>query len=88
MKENTKTVIKYLQSLEPNAHVTAADVAEETGLGVKAVNAIFNFSVQAKDLGARVPATIELEDGTTKEIKFLTLNAAGRALDCDAEPTE
>lgn len=88
MKENTKTVIKYLQGLDADAHVTAADVAEATGLTAKAVNAIFNFSVQKKELGARIPATVELEDGTTKEVKFLALNDAGRALDCDAEPVE
>ena len=88
MKENTKTVIKYLQGLSKDTHVTAADVAEATSLSAKAVNAIFTFSVQNKELGARVPATIELADGTTKDVKFLTLNDAGRALDCDAEPTE
>lgn len=88
MKENTKTVIKYLQGLDVDAHVTAADVADATDLSAKAVNAIFTFSVQNKGLGGRVPATVELEDGTTKEVKFLALNDAGRALDCDAEPVE
>ena len=88
MKENTKSVIKYLQGLDVTTHVTAADVAEATGLSAKAVNAIFTFSVQNKDLGERIPATVELEDGTTKDVKFLALNDAGRALDCDAEPVE
>ena len=88
MKENTKIVVKYLQGLGNDDHVTAADVAADTGLTDKQVNAIFTFSVQNKGLGERVPATVEMEDGTTKNIKFLTLNAAGREIDCDAEPTE
>ena len=88
MKENTKTVIKYLQGLDKNTPATAADVADAVGLSAKSVNATFTFSVQNKGYGARVPDTIELEDGTTKEVKFLVLNDAGRALDCDAEPTE
>lgn len=88
MKENTKIVVKYLQGLNSDEHVTAKDVAASTGLTDKQVNAIFTFSVQNKGLGERIPATVEMEDGTTKELKFLTLNAAGRAIDCDAEPTE
>lgn len=88
MKENTKSVIKYLQGLTKEDHVTAADVAEATGLTAKQVNAIFNFSVKAKGFGDRAVATVELEDGTTQEVKFLELSDAGRALDCDAEPTE
>lgn len=86
MKETSKTVIKYLQGLDADARVTAADVANATGLTAKQVNTVFNFSVQKKDLGARVIDTIPMEDGKTKEIKYLVLNAAGRALDCDAEP--
>jgi hypothetical protein len=35
-------------------------------------------------LGVRTPAEIELEDGTHKQVKFLSLTPAGMAFDPDA----
>lgn len=85
MKENTKTVITYLQGLDETANVTAADVATALGMEKRSVDGIFTSAVQRKGFGVRVPAEVELEDGTHKAVKFLKLTAAGRELDVNAE---
>ena len=85
MKENSKNVLNYLKD-KNNAQVdvTAADVAEALGLEKKSVDGSFTSAIQRKGLGVRVPAEIELEDGTHKQVKFLTLTPAGLAFDPDA----
>lgn len=85
MKENTKTVITYLQGLAEDVNVTAADVAAALDMEKRSVDGIFTSAVQRKGFGVRVPAEIELEDGTHKPVKFLKLTEAGRALDVNAE---
>lgn len=85
MKESTKTVIKYLQSLN-NKDVTAADVAEALGMEKKSVDGVFTAALQRKDYGYRQEAEIEIEGGKHKTVKFLKLTDAGLALDVDAEP--
>ena len=84
MKENTKKVITYLQGLG-NTNVTAADVADALGLEKRQVDGIFTSAIQRKGLGIRVPAEVELEDGTHKSVKFLQLTDAGMNFDPDAE---
>ena len=49
---------------------------------------IFTSAIQRKGYGIRVPAEVELEDGTHKAIKFLKLTEAGQALDLDAPEEE
>jgi hypothetical protein len=66
-------------------NVTAADVAEALGLEKRQIDGIFTSALQRKGLGVRVPAEIELEDGTHKAVKFLRLTDAGMAFDPDAE---
>jgi hypothetical protein len=87
MKENTKKVITYLQGLN-GADVTAADVADALGLEKRSVDGIFTSAIQKKQYGVRVPAEVELEDGSHKAVKFLKLTDAGMALDVDAEDAE
>ena len=84
MKENTKKVFSYLKSVN-GEQVTAADVAEALGLEKRTVDGIFTSAIQRKKLGVRTVAEIELEDGTHKQVKFLSLNDAGMAFDPDAE---
>lgn len=79
MSENSKKVLDYLKDIHGGDPVTAADVAEALGLGTKVVNGIFTSAIQRKGLGVRVPAEIELEDGTHKVIKFLELTESGLA---------
>ena len=54
----------------------------------KFVDGIFTSAIQRKGFGVRVPAEVELEDGTHKAVKFLKLTAAGRELDVNAEDAE
>ncbi len=84
MKENSKKVLNYLKGIN-GEQVTAADVAEALGLEKRQVDGIFTSAIQRKSLGVRTPAEIELEDGTHKAVKFLSLTPAGMAYDPDAE---
>jgi len=87
MKENSKKVLEYLKGIN-GENVTAADVAEACGLEKRQVDGIFTSALQRKGLGVRVPAEIELEDGTHKAVKFLQLTPAGMSFDPDAEAAE
>ena len=83
MKENSRNVLNYLKSVN-GSDVTAADVADALGLEKRQVDGIFTSAIQRKNLGIRVPAEIQLDDGTHKQIKFLKLTDAGMAFDPDA----
>lgn len=85
LKPNSRLVLDYVKSVDGVTEVTAADIAEATGLEVKQVNGIVTSAFQKKELMERVPAEIELEDGTHKAVKFIRLTDAGRAFDPDAE---
>ena len=87
LKPNTVSVINYLKEVN-GQNVTAADVAEALGLEKRTVDGIFTSAIQRKGLGIRTPAEVELEDGTHKAVKFLSLTDAGLALDLDAEDAE
>ena len=87
MKENSNKVLNYLKSIN-GADVTAADVAEALGLEKRSVDGIFTSAIQRKGLGVRTPAEIQLEDGTHKQVKFLSLTPAGMTFDPDAEDAE
>lgn len=84
MKENSKKVLNYLKTIN-GENVTSADVAETLGLEKRQVDGIFTSAIQKKGLGVRTPAEIELEDGTHKQVKFLSLTDEGMAFDPDAE---
>ena len=87
LKENTKRVITYLQEINGKP-VTAADVADALGMEKRSVDGIFTSAIQKKGLGVRTPAEVELEDGTHRQIKLLSLTDAGMALDVDAADAE
>ncbi|MCI7444611.1 MAG: hypothetical protein MSA89_16300 [Clostridium sp.] len=87
MKENSRKVLDYLKSVN-GQNVTSADVAEALGFEKRSVDGIFTSAIQRKGLGIRTPAEIELEDGTHRSVKFLSLTAAGMAFDPDAEDAE
>ena len=84
MKENSKKVLNYLKEVN-GENVTAADVAAALGLEKRQVDGIFTSAIQRKQLGVRIPAEIELEDGSHKAVKFLSLTPAGLAFDPDAD---
>ena len=87
MSENSVKVLNYLKEIN-GAQVTAADVAEALGLEKRQVDGIFTSAIQRKGLGVRTPAEIELEDGTHKAVKFLSLTADGMSFDPDATDAE
>lgn len=86
MKENTKRVFEYLKKVNDN--VTAADVAEALGLEKKSVDGIFTSAIQKKGYGVRIPAEVELDDGSHRPVKFLKLTDAGMALDLEQADAE
>ena len=80
MKENSKKVLNYLKEVN-GENVTAADVADALGLEKRQIDGIFTSAIQRKGLGVRTPAEIELEDGSHRAVKFLSLTAEGMAFD-------
>jgi DNA-binding MarR family transcriptional regulator len=90
LKENSLKVLNYVREHD-GENMTAADIAEGTGLEVKSVNGIVTAAFQKKGLMERTPAEIEVtEDGKTthKAVKFISLTEAGRAFDENAEVEE
>lgn len=83
LSTNTIAILNYLKTMK-DQDVTAADVAAALGLDKKTIDGGFTAGIQRKGLGIRVPAEVELEDGTHKEVKFLKLTDAGLAFDPDA----
>ena len=81
---NSLRIINYLKEVN-GQQVTAADVAEALGLEKRTVDGAFTSAIQRKGLGIRTPAEIELEDGTHKAVKFLSLTAEGMNFNPDAE---
>lgn len=86
MKENSKNVLNYLKT-NHGADLTSEDVANALGLEKRQVDGIFTSAIQRKGYGVRVPAEIQLDDGTHKAVKFLQLTDAGMELDPDADET-
>lgn len=82
MSENSKKIFNYLKEIN-GTQVTAADVAETLGLPKKTVDGAFTSAIQRKGYGVRTPATIQNEDGSTSEVKFLSLTEEGLAFDPD-----
>ena len=87
MKENSRKVFFFFYSVQ-GQDVTAADVAAALGLEKRSVDGIFTSAIQRKGLGIRTPAEMELEDGSHKPIKLLSLTEAGMAFDPDATDAE
>ena len=93
LKENSRTVFDFVKAHD-GEDFTAQDIADATGLSVRAVNGIVTSAFQRhkdKDknevpLMVRIPA--EIEDPATglhKAIKFIQLTDAGREFDPDEE---
>ena len=87
LKENSKLVYDFVKAHEKE-NITANDIAEATGLSSRRVNGIITMAFQRhKDedknevpLMERIPAEIELEDGSHKQIKLIRLTDEGRAI--------
>ena len=87
LKENSLKVLEYVKA-HNGENMTAADIAEGTGLEVRSVNGIVTSAFQKKGLMVRTPAEIEIEeDGKVshKAVKFISLTEEGLAFDPNAE---
>ena len=84
MSENSRKVLDYMKKIN-GQKVTSEDVANALGLEKRSVDGIFTSAIQRKGLGVRTPAEIELEDGSHKQVKFLSLTPAGMSFDPDAD---
>lgn len=97
MSEKTAKVLNYLKEVN-GENVTSADISaalggEETGFSKKSIDGIVTAGLQRKGLAERIPAEIQMEDGTHKPIKFIRLTEAGMAFtpgvdDVDASKAE
>ena len=83
MSENSKKIYNFHKE-NNGTQLTAADVAEALGLPKKTVDGAFTSAIQRKGYGVRTPATIQKDDGSTTEVKFLSLTEEGLAFDPDA----
>lgn len=86
--ENAKLVYNTVkEAMDAGTPVTAADIAEKTGLGVRQVNGVITGAFQKKSLMVRTPKTVKIGD-ETKEVKFVTLTDEGKNIDINAVPEE
>lgn len=76
MSEKTVKVLNYLKEIN-GEKVTAADIASALDMEKKSVDGIVTSGLQRKGLAERIPAEVELEDGTHKAVKFIQLTPAG-----------
>lgn len=88
LKENSLKVLEYVRAHD-GENMTAADIAEGTGLEVRSVNGIVTSAFQKKGLMVRTPAEIEVTDSegkvSHKDVKFISLTEAGKEFDENAE---
>ena len=76
ISENSMKVLNYLKEVN-GKQVTAQDIADALGLEKRTVDGAFTSAIQRKGFGVRTPAEIELEDGSHKSVKFLSLTEEG-----------
>lgn len=82
LKPNSLTVFNYVKEHD-GEDFTAADIAAATGLEKKSVDGIVTSAFQKKGLMVRIPAEVELEDGTHKPVKLIRLTDEGRSFNPD-----
>ena len=95
LKENSLMVFNYVKEHQ-DENIIADDIANATGLSSRQVNGIITMAFQRHKeevdgekvevpLMERIPAEIELEDGTHKQVKLIRLTYEGMQLDVEAE---
>ncbi len=81
VSEKSLVVLDYLKGIG-DENVTAKDIAAALDMTDKTVNGIVTAGlIRNKNLVERVPAEIELEDGTHQTVKFIKLTDAGKNYD-------
>lgn len=95
LKENSRLVYDYVKAHE-DENITAADIAEATGLTSRQVNGAITMAFQRHKeeidgekvevpLMERIPAELEQEDGSHKAIKLIKLTDAGREIEIEED---
>ena len=87
VSEKSLIVLDYLNGIG-DENVTSEDIAKALDMTKKSVDGVVTSGLQKKGLTERIPAEIELEDGSHKTVKFIKLTAAGRAYDHEAAKAE
>lgn len=87
LKENSKNIFNYVKEHEKE-DITAQDIADALGLGVRQVNGSVTSAFCRKELMERVEAEKELADGTHQKVKYIYLTEKGRAFDPEAPEAE
>lgn len=80
LKENSKNIFYYVKEHEAEG-ITAQNIADALGLGVKQVNGSVTSAFCRKGLMERVEKEVALEDGSHQKIKEIHLTDLGRAFD-------
>lgn len=83
LKENSKNIFYYVQAHE-SENITAQDIADALGLGVRQVNGSVTSAFCRKGLMERVEAEKTNDDGTHTKVKYIVLTDEGRAFDPEA----
>lgn len=80
VKNMSDKAVQVLQFLQKNigTDLTAADIAEHTGMVAIGVNGVVNGLVK-KNLVTRVESTVEMPDSTSKTVKFIVLTDEGKS---------
>lgn len=83
ISQNTVNVFNYIKNHSAE-NLTLDKIGEAIGLTAKQVNGSA-VGLQKKGLIYRVDATLEFEDGSTKNVKFLKVTDAGLETELAAE---
>lgn len=70
-------IYEYVKAHEAE-NITAKDIANATGYDIKVVNGTLTGAFTKKGLMERVPAEIELEDGSHQPVKLVKLTDTGK----------
>ena len=87
VSEKSLIVLNYLKEHQ-GENMTAQDIADALDMPKKSVDGIVTSGLQRKGYAERIPAEIELEDGSHKEVKFIQATADGLAYDDEAAKAE
>lgn len=88
IKEGTKRIFDYVKEAHDKEYnITAEDIATALDLPIKSVNGSIS-AMQRMKIVARVPAVVQLDDGTEKSVKFIELTEAGLDWDYNAVSKE
>ena len=87
VSEKSLEVLDYLKE-HKGENMTAQDIADALGMEKKSVDGIVTSGLQRKGYAERIPAEIELEDGSHKPVKFIQATEAGLAYDDEAAKAE